>query len=83
MKKCKPKKVVAGPTNKQPAWYKRLIPNRKTLNKWVKWLLQSVKVEISLGDMFKWIFFILVWVTLFPNSPALLVNVMKYVAPFL
>lgn len=76
------KKVNAGtPTTKQPAWYKRLIPNRKTRHKWIKQFLQSVKIELSPGDTLKWIFFILVWVHFFPGSLTTLAVIMKLILP--
>jgi hypothetical protein len=82
MRKCKPKKaVIAGTTNKQPVWYKRLLPNRKTRHKWVKQFLQSVKVEISFGELFKWIFFTVVWITFFPGSIETLALLVKLVLP--
>lgn len=82
MSKCKNKNgVVAGSNNKQPVWYKRLLPNRKTRNKWVKWFIQSVKVEISFGELFKWIFFTVVWITFFPGSITTLALLIKLVLP--
>jgi hypothetical protein len=81
MKKCKNCKVTA--ETSKSAWYARLIPNRKTRHKWVKQFLQSVKVEISFGSMFKWIFCIMVWYTIFPNSGQWFIDVLKQVGPFL
>lgn len=83
MKKCKSPKVKAGTTPKQPAWYKSLIPSRKTISKWLKRALKAFKVEIVIGESFKWILFILIWVTIFPGSIATLLTVLKYAAPLL
>lgn len=84
MSKCKNKnnRVNQAPTIK-PVWYKRLKPTRKTVNKWVKWLMQSIKLEINFGEMFKWIFFSIVWMTFFPNSATQLERVAKLVSAFL
>lgn len=83
MKKCKNCKAVAGPAKNNPAWYKSLIPSRKTINKWLKRALKAFKVEIVIGESFKWILFILIWVTIFPGSIATLLTVLKYAAPLL
>lgn len=83
MKKCKIKIAVTKAKTIKPTLLKRLIPNRKTINKWIKWLAKAFKVEIVIGDMFKWIFLILVWITIFPNSIIQLKLVAQYVVPFL
>lgn len=82
MKQCKTPKVNKAPTIK-PKWYTRLIPTRKTIEKWLKRALKAFKIEISLEGAFKWIFFILVWITIFPKSIPYLKDVMDLVTPFL
>lgn len=75
------KKVNAGTTPKQPVWYKRLIPNRKTRHKWIKQFLQSVKIVISPGDTLKWILLTLIWLHFFPSSLDTLVFITKLLIP--
>lgn len=78
MRKCRSSKVKP----KAPTIKPKLI-NRKTLNKWVKWLLQSFKIEISIGGMFLWIAVILIWITIFPSSLTYLKTVIEIVTPLL
>lgn len=83
MKKCNHTKVKTQAPTIKPTLLTRLTPSRKTLNKWVKWLLQSFKIEISIGGTFLWIAVILIWITIFPQSLTQLKIAIDLVTPLL
>lgn len=83
MRKCRNKnRVAVGTTTKQPKWYKRLTPTHKTRKKLLKWLIQAVKIDLSFGDAFKWIFYILILDRIFPGTFDRLELLVTLLSPF-